>query len=180
MLNYFRVMCVSQIPNATLLLPYWLLVYVAQIPDFLHTEGLIPNATLFLPYWFLYIKKYDFHLMYYLAAVFLTAVATIAAFIGQHAVRKLIMILGRASLIIFILAFTIFVSAISLGQHPTLPIGEIHLILCRFNRIIVIKYSTSPTFFFTILAMARKLRVQVKDTINRKNKSIYVRSIFFP
>ncbi|KAM7490364.1 hypothetical protein LguiA_033285 [Lonicera macranthoides] len=48
-------------------------------------------------------------------AVYLTAVATIAAFIGQHAVRKLIMILGRASLIIFILAFTIFVSAISLG-----------------------------------------------------------------
>lgn len=48
-------------------------------------------------------------------ALYFTAVATVASFIGQHAVRKLINILGRASLIIFILAFTIFVSAISLG-----------------------------------------------------------------
>ncbi|MQL91732.1 hypothetical protein Taro_024345 [Colocasia esculenta] len=47
-------------------------------------------------------------------ALYFTAVATVAAFIGQHVVRKLIIILGRASLIIFILAFTIFVSAISL------------------------------------------------------------------
>ncbi|XP_076947573.1 sulfite exporter TauE/SafE family protein 3-like [Bidens hawaiensis] len=48
-------------------------------------------------------------------AAYFLIVATIAAFAGQHVVRKLIMILGRASLIIFILAFTIFVSAISLG-----------------------------------------------------------------
>ncbi|KAJ4708030.1 Sulfite exporter TauE/SafE family protein [Melia azedarach] len=48
-------------------------------------------------------------------ALYFVAVATIAAFIGQHIVRKLIILLGRASLIIFILAFTIFVSAISLG-----------------------------------------------------------------
>ncbi|XP_076950135.1 sulfite exporter TauE/SafE family protein 3-like isoform X1 [Bidens hawaiensis] len=48
-------------------------------------------------------------------AAYFLLVATIAAFAGQHVVRKLIMILGRASLIIFILAFTIFVSAISLG-----------------------------------------------------------------
>lgn len=48
-------------------------------------------------------------------AAYFLIVATIAAFIGQHVVRKIIMILGRASLIIFILAFTIFVSAISLG-----------------------------------------------------------------
>ncbi|KAF5208310.1 Sulfite exporter TauE/SafE family protein [Thalictrum thalictroides] len=48
-------------------------------------------------------------------ALYFVAVATIAAFIGQHVVRRLITILGRASLIIFILAFTIFVSAISLG-----------------------------------------------------------------
>lgn len=53
----------------------------------------------------------------YVAAVYFVAVATFAAFTGQHAVRKLITILGRASLIIFILAFTIFVSAISLGKH---------------------------------------------------------------
>ncbi|XP_072951854.1 sulfite exporter TauE/SafE family protein 3-like [Typha angustifolia] len=41
--------------------------------------------------------------------------ATVAAFTGQHIVRRLIVLLGRASLIIFILALTIFVSAISLG-----------------------------------------------------------------
>ncbi|KAF5938886.1 hypothetical protein HYC85_023145 [Camellia sinensis] len=48
-------------------------------------------------------------------ALYFMAVATIAALIGQHVVRRLIIILGRASLIIFILAFMIFVSAISLG-----------------------------------------------------------------
>ncbi|XP_076945827.1 sulfite exporter TauE/SafE family protein 3-like [Bidens hawaiensis] len=48
-------------------------------------------------------------------AAYFLLVATIAAFTGQHVVRKLIVISGRASLIIFILAFTIFVSAISLG-----------------------------------------------------------------
>ncbi|KAI3743551.1 hypothetical protein L1987_61261 [Smallanthus sonchifolius] len=48
-------------------------------------------------------------------AAYFLLVATIAAFVGQYVVRKLIMLLGRASLIIFILAFTIFVSAISLG-----------------------------------------------------------------
>lgn len=48
-------------------------------------------------------------------ALYFVAVSTVAAFVGQHVVRKLIAILGRASLIIFILSFTIFVSAISLG-----------------------------------------------------------------
>ncbi|KAL5783256.1 hypothetical protein ACOSP7_008285 [Xanthoceras sorbifolium] len=48
-------------------------------------------------------------------ALYFVAVATVAAFIGQHIVRKLIIILGRASLIVFILAFTIFISAITLG-----------------------------------------------------------------
>ncbi|XP_022754558.1 sulfite exporter TauE/SafE family protein 3-like [Durio zibethinus] len=48
-------------------------------------------------------------------ALYFTAVAAIAALIGQYIVRRLIIVFGRASLIIFILAFTIFVSAISLG-----------------------------------------------------------------
>ncbi|XP_019457871.1 PREDICTED: uncharacterized protein LOC109358223 [Lupinus angustifolius] len=48
-------------------------------------------------------------------AIYLTLVATIAALVGQHIVRKLIILFGRASLIIFILAFTIFISAITLG-----------------------------------------------------------------
>lgn len=49
-------------------------------------------------------------------ALYFVAVATVAAFVGQFVVRKLINLLGRASLIIFILSFTIFVSAISLGM----------------------------------------------------------------
>lgn len=48
-------------------------------------------------------------------AAYFVLVATIAAFTGQHVVRKIIALLGRASIIIFILALTIFVSAISLG-----------------------------------------------------------------
>ncbi|WCJ40770.1 Sulfite exporter TauE/SafE family protein [Euphorbia peplus] len=48
-------------------------------------------------------------------ALYLVAVSVIAVFIGQHVVRKIISILGRASIIIFVLSFTIFVSATSLG-----------------------------------------------------------------
>ncbi|EOA27036.1 hypothetical protein CARUB_v10023132mg [Capsella rubella] len=48
-------------------------------------------------------------------ALYLVGVATIAALVGQHVVRRLIAALGRASLIIFILASMIFTSAISLG-----------------------------------------------------------------
>ncbi|XP_039120989.1 sulfite exporter TauE/SafE family protein 3-like isoform X2 [Dioscorea cayenensis subsp. rotundata] len=48
-------------------------------------------------------------------AMYFVIVAAIAAIIGQHVVKRLIIWMGRASLIIFILAFTIFVSAVSLG-----------------------------------------------------------------
>ncbi|PQQ09884.1 uncharacterized protein Pyn_21339 [Prunus yedoensis var. nudiflora] len=48
-------------------------------------------------------------------AAYFVLVATIAAFTGQHVVRKIIAVVGRASIVIFILALTIFVSAISLG-----------------------------------------------------------------
>ncbi|CAA2966534.1 sulfite exporter family 3-like [Olea europaea subsp. europaea] len=48
-------------------------------------------------------------------ALYFVAVATVAAFIGQHFVRRMIILMGRASIIIFILASTIFISAISLG-----------------------------------------------------------------
>ncbi|OMO66727.1 Transmembrane protein TauE like protein [Corchorus olitorius] len=47
-------------------------------------------------------------------ALYFAAVATIAAFVGQHIVGKVIKILGRASIIIFTLAAMIFCSAISL------------------------------------------------------------------
>ncbi|MED6144232.1 hypothetical protein PIB30_013839 [Stylosanthes scabra] len=48
-------------------------------------------------------------------ALYFTLVATIAAIVGQHIVRKLIDIFGRASLIIFILASSSFISAVTLG-----------------------------------------------------------------
>ncbi|URE20719.1 hypothetical protein MUK42_13140 [Musa troglodytarum] len=48
-------------------------------------------------------------------AVYFIFVATVAAFVGQHVVRRLVILIGRASLIIFILASMIFISAISLG-----------------------------------------------------------------
>ncbi|KAE9600385.1 putative transmembrane protein TauE [Lupinus albus] len=48
-------------------------------------------------------------------ALYLTFVAAIAAYIGQHIINKLVNLFGRASLIIFVLAFTIFVSTIALG-----------------------------------------------------------------
>nr|KYP76130.1 hypothetical protein KK1_020355 [Cajanus cajan] len=49
-------------------------------------------------------------------ALYFVAVATAAALSGQHLVRKLIAILGRTSLIIFILALTVFVSGVGIAN----------------------------------------------------------------
>ncbi|KAK7359153.1 hypothetical protein VNO77_01100 [Canavalia gladiata] len=56
-------------------------------------------------------------------ALLLVAVATGAAIVGQYLVKKAIAILGRASVIIFILTFTLCVSAILLGG-----VGVVHMI----------------------------------------------------
>ncbi|CAO2830298.1 unnamed protein product [Amaranthus hypochondriacus] len=56
-------------------------------------------------------------------AVYLYCVAVIAAFTGQDVVRRIISVLGRTSIIIFILAFTIAFSTICLGGA-----GIIHMI----------------------------------------------------
>lgn len=48
-------------------------------------------------------------------ALYLTLVSAIAAYIGQKIIDKLVNIFQRASLIIFVLSFTILVSAIALG-----------------------------------------------------------------
>ncbi|KAJ4842981.1 hypothetical protein Tsubulata_017452 [Turnera subulata] len=48
-------------------------------------------------------------------ALYLILVAIVAAFLGQYIITKLIVVSGRQSLIIFVLSFTIFISAISLG-----------------------------------------------------------------
>ncbi|WVZ24786.1 hypothetical protein V8G54_003330 [Vigna mungo] len=50
-------------------------------------------------------------------------VATVASLVGQYLVRKVIAILGRASVIIFILTFTLCVSAVLLGG-----VGVVHMI----------------------------------------------------
>uniref|UniRef100_M1ACB3 Membrane protein n=1 Tax=Solanum tuberosum TaxID=4113 RepID=M1ACB3_SOLTU len=49
-------------------------------------------------------------------AFYFVAVTTVAALVGSHVVDKIIRIINRVSVIIFILAFTIFVSAVSLGK----------------------------------------------------------------
>ncbi|KAL5156596.1 Sulfite exporter TauE/SafE family protein 3 [Glycine soja] len=48
--------------------------------------------------------------------LYFVAVSTFAAFVGQVLVRKLVAILGRASLIIFILSSTIFVSGVGISN----------------------------------------------------------------
>ncbi|KAK8958216.1 hypothetical protein KSP40_PGU008511 [Platanthera guangdongensis] len=49
-------------------------------------------------------------------AIYYIAVAAVGAYIGQHVMGKIILALGRASIIIFILSFTIFTSAVSLDR----------------------------------------------------------------
>ncbi|CAN6182013.1 unnamed protein product [Urochloa humidicola] len=64
------------------------------------------------------ISVVEYHLLHRFPvpyAAYFTAVAFFAALVGQHCMRKLIAWLGRASLIIFILASMIFVSAFTLG-----------------------------------------------------------------
>ncbi|XP_027917787.1 sulfite exporter TauE/SafE family protein 3-like isoform X2 [Vigna unguiculata] len=56
-------------------------------------------------------------------ALYLVGVATAASLVGQHLVRKVVAILGRASVIIFILTFTLCVSAFLLGG-----VGVAHMI----------------------------------------------------
>ncbi|KAK7261583.1 hypothetical protein RIF29_27897 [Crotalaria pallida] len=55
-------------------------------------------------------------------ALYLTLVAAVAAFIGQDIISKLVKRFGRASLIIFVLSFTVFVSTITLGGVGILDI----------------------------------------------------------
>jgi fucose 4-O-acetylase-like acetyltransferase len=55
-------------------------------------------------------------------ALYFAAVTTLSAFAGQNVAGKVVKKLGRASLIIFILAFTIFVSSLTLGMyHSYIP-----------------------------------------------------------
>ena len=67
----------------------------------------------------------------YHTALYFFAVSTIAAFVGQHVVRKLINILGRASIIIFTLSLTIFVSALSLGMISHSSFMQVFIVISR-------------------------------------------------
>ncbi|XP_025979875.1 sulfite exporter TauE/SafE family protein 3-like [Glycine soja] len=49
------------------------------------------------------------------SALYLVVIATTIALVGQHLVRKAIAILGRASVIIFILTLTLSVSVVLFG-----------------------------------------------------------------
>lgn len=53
----------------------------------------------------------------FFAALYLMAVSVLAGFWGQFFIRKLITILRRASLIVFILSGVIFASALTMGTH---------------------------------------------------------------
>lgn len=58
---------------------------------------------------YLFISSFSF------SALYLTTVSILAGFWGQYFVRKLITILKRASLIVFILSAVIFASALTMG-----------------------------------------------------------------
>jgi len=61
---------------------------------------------------------------YGVAALYLVAIATAASLVGQHLVRKVVAVLGRASVIIFILTFTLCVSAVLLGKCKMILFAE--------------------------------------------------------
>lgn len=57
-------------------------------------------------------------LPFWSAATYFVLLSTIATFTGQHVMRRIFAVPGRTSIIISLLALTVFVSAISLGISP--------------------------------------------------------------
>ncbi|KAF2304490.1 hypothetical protein GH714_032053 [Hevea brasiliensis] len=101
-------------------------------------------------------------------ALYFVAVATLAALIGQHIVRRLIIVFGRASLIIFILAFTIFVSAISLAR-PEVGDYTIFMGLDKYENEELIKYGFPEDIWFHVDKMSSAhvyLRLHKGQTID--------------
>lgn len=102
------------------------------------------------------------------AASYFVLVATIAAFTGQHVVRKIIAVLGRTSIIIFILALTIFVSAISLGKRFSSFFDLIWKLQLHFWRIAQ-NYSFSNHILQVVWASKTWLRSwRIKNTWDSK------------
>eukprot|EP01018_Ginkgo_biloba_P021672 Gb_37352 [translate_table: standard] len=48
-------------------------------------------------------------------ALYLMGVSILAGFFGQYLIRKIVTLLGRASIIVFLLSGVIFVSALTMG-----------------------------------------------------------------
>lgn len=71
----------------------------------------------------------------FFAAVYFAVMSSLSALVGQHVVRRVINVLGRASIIIFILAFTIFVSAISLGMFSFMHYVSDHFLPMKWIRV---------------------------------------------
>ncbi|WOK91423.1 hypothetical protein Cni_G00114 [Canna indica] len=85
-------------------------------------------------------------------ALYLIFVATVAAFVGQHVVKRLILLMGRASLIIFILASMIFISAVSLGKQM-LSFDAVDDQLAETERIVLILTISCLLFFWCVLVL---------------------------
>lgn len=106
---------VTTFSSSTSVIQYYLLhcfpVPFGTYSAFQHKSSVISTAKLVESFCLLTETK-----VHVSAAAYFVFLSIIAAFTDQHMIRRLIILLGRASLIIFILALTIFVSAISLGK----------------------------------------------------------------
>ena len=60
------------------------------------------------------------HLFVFFVAMYLMSISILAGFWGQYFIRKLVTILGRASIIVFILSGVIFVSALTMGEKDNI------------------------------------------------------------
>jgi hypothetical protein len=68
------------------------------------------------------------------AALYFLLVSFIAALVGQHFLRKILKLFGRASIIIFILASIIFISAILLGIYQfSFLVGHLYILISKLT-----------------------------------------------
>lgn len=73
----------------------------------------------------------NIYIYFFLAALYLMSVSILAGFWGQFFVRKLVVFLKRASLIVFILSGVIFASALTMGNFLN------PFTCCRYKKIVI-------------------------------------------